>query len=133
MAGEQNRDRWRRYWDQTSPSYDKQMRFYERVLLGDSRSWVCGQAIGDTLEIAVGTGRNLPFYPAGVELTGIDFSPAMLEIARQRAAELRIEADLREGDTQALEFEDASFDTVVITLALCSIPDDHKAVAEARR
>src|SRR2546430_6785710 len=95
MAGEQNRDRWRRYWDQTSPSYDKQMRFYERVLLGDSRSWVCGQAIGDTLEVAVGTGLNLSFYPAGVELTGIDFSPAMLGIAQSRARHLGRVVDLQ--------------------------------------
>ena len=49
MAGDQqNGDRWRRYWDKTSASYDKQMRFYDR-LLADSRRWVCAQATGDTL------------------------------------------------------------------------------------
>ena len=77
VPGEQrNRDRWRRYWDKASVSYDRQMQFCDRVLLGDSRPWVCAQATGHSLEVAIGTGLNLAFYPAGVELTGIDFSPA---------------------------------------------------------
>ena len=62
MPGEQlNRDRWRRYWDKASVSYDRQMQFYDRVLLGDSRPWVCAQATGRTLEVAVGTGLSMPF------------------------------------------------------------------------
>ncbi len=59
--------------------------------------------------------------------------PARLEIAQARARELGREADLRVGDAQALEFGDRSFDTVVCTLALCTIPDDRAAVAEVRR
>src|SRR5262245_6763023 len=133
MAGEKDRDRWRRYWDKASPSYDKQMRFYERVLLGDSRSWVCAQATLDTLEVAVGTGLNLPFYPAGVELTGIDFSPAMLGIAQTRARQLGRTVDLREADAQALPFPDACFDTVVCTFSLCAIPGERRAVSEMTR
>ena len=105
----------------------------ERFLFGDGREWVCSQAEGEVLEIAVGTGRNLPFYPPGVRLTAIEFSPSMLAIARQRAQEQGFDVDLREGDAQALEFPDRSFDSVVCTLALCSIPDDRQAVAEARR
>ncbi len=133
MAGEQqNRDRWRRYWNKTSASYDKQMRLYDR-LLADSRPWVCAQATGDTLEVAVGTGLNLPFYPAGVELTGVDFSPAMLGIAQTRARQLGRVVDLREADAQALPFPDASFDTVVCTFSLCAIPDERRAVSEMTR
>lgn len=105
----------------------------ERLLFAGGREWVCSQAEGDVLEIAVGTGRNLPFYPRGVRLTGVDFSPAMLEIARSRAGEAGIDVELREGDAQALDFADASFDTVVCTLSLCSIPDDRRAVAEVKR
>src|SRR5689334_4467892 len=104
MAAERDRDRWRRYWDRASVSYDKQMRFWDRVLLADSRAWVCGQATRDTLEVAVGTGLNLPFYPAGVELTGIDHSPAMLGVAQTRARQLGRTVDLREADAQALPF-----------------------------
>jgi len=85
------------------------------------------------LEIGVGTGRNLEHYPQGIRLTGIDFSPQMIEIARRRAKQLGRQADLRVGDAQALDLPDESFDAVVCTLALCSIPDDRKAVSEARR
>jgi len=134
VPGEQrNRDRWRRYWDKASVSYDRQMQFCDRVLLGDSRPWVCAQATGHSLEVAIGTGLNLPFYPAGVELTGIDFSPAMLGIAQTRARQLGRTIDLQEADAQALPFPDASFDTVVCTFALCSIPDERRAVGEMIR
>src|SRR5947209_4749556 len=109
------------------------MRLFDWALFGGGREWVCSQVEGEVLEIAVGTGRNLGHYPTGVRLTGIEFSPAMLEIARGRANALGREIDLRVGDAQALEFPDASFDTVVCTLALCTIPDDRAAVAEVNR
>ncbi len=79
------------------------------------------------------TTDNFPFYPQGVRLSGIDLSPAMLEIARKRAEELGVDADLGEGDAQQLPFADASFDTVVCTLSLCTIPDDRRAIAEMKR
>src|SRR5437763_7471873 len=109
------------------------MRFFDWALFSGGREWVCSQAQGEVLEIAVGTGRNLRHYPSGVRLTGIEFSPAMLEIARGQGNALGREIDLRVGDAQALEFPDASFDTVVCTLALCTIPDDRAAVAEVKR
>ncbi len=133
MAASPETARVRRLWERVAPRYDRGMESVERLLLAGGRQWVCGQAKGDVLEVAVGTGRNLPFYPAGVRLTAIDLSPGMLELARRRAAALGLRADLREGDAQRLDFPDASFDTVVFTLALCSIPDDGRAVAEARR
>jgi ubiquinone/menaquinone biosynthesis C-methylase UbiE len=127
------RERWRRHWDKHSASYDKQMRFFDRTLFGDSREWACTRARGNTLEVAIGTGLNLPFYPQAVRLTGIDLSPAMLSIARDRARNLGRAVDLREADAHALPFPDASFDTVVCTFALCAIPDEHLAVAEMKR
>ena len=111
-------------------SYDRQMQFYDRVLLGDSRPWVCAQATWHSLEVAIGTGLNLPFYPAGVKLTGMDFSPAMLGAAQTRARQLGRTVDLRQADAHALPFPDASFDTVVCTFALCAIPDERRAVSE---
>lgn len=132
-AGAENRDRWRRYWDKESASYDKQMQFFVRLLAPDSRAWVCGQAIGDTLEVAIGTGLNLPHYAADVRLTGVDFSPAMLDLARRRAAELGRPVALREADAGALPFSAASFDAVVCTFGLCAIPDDSRAVSEMKR
>jgi ubiquinone/menaquinone biosynthesis C-methylase UbiE len=126
-------ERVREIQDKHAGGYDRQMRFFDRVLFAGGREWACSHAQGDVLEIAVGTGRNLAFYPPGVKLTAIEFSPEMLAIARKRAEEIASQVDLREGDAQALEFEDGSFDTVVLTLALCTIPDDRKAVTEVRR
>jgi ubiquinone/menaquinone biosynthesis C-methylase UbiE len=119
--------------DKHADGYDRQMNFFDRVLFGGGREWACSHAEGDVLEIAVGSGRNLPFYPPSVKLTAIEFSPQMLALARKRADALGREFDLREGDAQDLEFDDRSFDTVIITLALCTIPDDRKAAREAYR
>jgi ubiquinone/menaquinone biosynthesis C-methylase UbiE len=126
-------ERVRAKYEDTASRYDRQIGFFERVLFGEGRRWTCSQAAGEVLEIAVGTGRNLPFYDAGVRLTGIELSPAMLDIARARARGLGRDVDLRIGDAQALEFPDESFDTVVCTLSLCTIPDDRAAVAEVKR
>ena len=126
-------ERLKRKWQKEAPTYDRRMGFFERVLFRDGREWVCSRASGEVLEVAVGTGRNFPFYPGGVQLTGIDLSPAMLEIARKKADELSLDADLRESDAQELPFSDASFDTVVCTLSLCNIPDDRRAIAEMKR
>jgi SAM-dependent methyltransferase len=95
--------------------------------------WLCGQAEGETLEIGIGRGRTLPFYPPGLRLTGIDLSGAALEAARRRAADLGVNATLRQGDATALPYPDDHFDTVVFSFVLCTIPDDRGAVAEAVR
>jgi ubiquinone/menaquinone biosynthesis C-methylase UbiE len=113
--------------------YDRQLDRIERFMFAEGRRWVCSQARADVLEIAVGTGRNLSLYPAGTRLTAIDLSPAMLALARERATAAGLDVDLRLGDAEALAFDDASFDTVVCTLALCTIPRPERAVAEARR
>jgi ubiquinone/menaquinone biosynthesis C-methylase UbiE len=123
----------RRIQDKTAPRYDRQIGFFERILFRGGREWVCSQAAGDTLEIAYGTARNLPYYPPEVRLTGIELSPEMAAIGRERQAHTGREADLRVGDAQALEFEDASFDTVVSTLTMCTIPDPRQAAREAFR
>jgi ubiquinone/menaquinone biosynthesis C-methylase UbiE len=126
-------ERVRRLQDKAAPRYDRTMGRWEKVLFGGGREWVCSQASGDVLEIAIGTGRNLPHYASDVRLTAIELSPEMLSIARKRASDLGRDVDLREGNAEALDFPDASFDTVVCTFALCTIPDDRKAVAEAKR
>jgi ubiquinone/menaquinone biosynthesis C-methylase UbiE len=126
-------ERVRRLQDKMAPKYDRTMGRWEKVLFGGGREWVCSQARGDVLEIAVGTGRNLPYYPQDVRLTAVELSTEMLDIARKRAADVGREVDLRLGDAQLLDFPDDSFDTVVCTFALCTIPDERRAVAEAYR
>jgi ubiquinone/menaquinone biosynthesis C-methylase UbiE len=123
----------RRVWDEMAKRYDGSMKVVDKVWFGGGREWVCSRAEGDVLEIAIGTGLNLPLYPAGVRLTGVELSPNMLAVARQRAEELGRGIDLHEADAQALPFDDESFDTVVCTLSLCAIPDHAAAIAQMAR
>jgi SAM-dependent methyltransferase len=81
-------ERVRTFYDRSARQYDATIRLFERVLFGGGRAWVCSRARGDVLEIGIGTGRNLPYYPADVRLMGMDLSLAMLAIARHRADEL---------------------------------------------
>jgi ubiquinone/menaquinone biosynthesis C-methylase UbiE len=131
--GESPTARQRRVWDKHAPSYDRQIALFERILVGGGREWLGARAQGRTLEVAIGTGRNLPHYPADATITGIELSPAMLAIARRRAADLGRQADLREGDAEHLPFADASFDTAVCALSLCTIPNPAAAIGEMKR
>jgi ubiquinone/menaquinone biosynthesis C-methylase UbiE len=126
-------ERVRELQDKQAPRYDRQISFFERVLFGGGREWVCSQAQGKVLELAAGTARNLPHYPPSVELTAVELSPEMAAIGRDRANELGRDIDLRIGDVQELDFPDESFDTVTCTLGFCTIPDTTAAAKEAIR
>jgi ubiquinone/menaquinone biosynthesis C-methylase UbiE len=126
-------ERVRAIQDKQAPSYDRSMDIFERLLFRGAREWACGQLEGDVLEIAIGTGRNMALYPPGVRVTGVELSEEMLARARRRAQQLGVSADLHVGDAQDLKFADSSFDTVLITFALCTIPDERRALAEAFR
>ncbi len=104
MTREDSNERTRRLWDRYAPRYDRQIARSERLLFPGGRAWACSQASGDALEVAVGTGLNLPCYPAGITLTGIDLSPAMLAIARDRATMLGMAVNLREASADVLPF-----------------------------
>lgn len=120
-------------WNRVATLYDWATWPIEGAFLAPSRAWACGQASGRTLEVGIGTGANLPHYPAGVDLTGVDVSPPMLARARARADQVGVEIDLREADAESLPFDDASFDTVVCTLVLCSVGSVDRALAEMGR
>jgi ubiquinone/menaquinone biosynthesis C-methylase UbiE len=133
MTAETPTARQRRVWDKSAPSYDKQVAFVEKIWFGGGREWLGARIHGRVLEVAIGTGLNLPHYAPDATITGVELSPAMLAIARQRATDLGLDVDLREGDAEHLPFDDGSFDTVVCALALCTIPDPAAAIAEMRR
>lgn len=121
-------------WAKRAAKYDKSIAFWERRVFGPGhREWACAQAQGATLEVAVGTGINVPLYDPSIELTGIDLSSEMLEIARERIGDARPGVALHEADAQALPFPDDSFDSVVCTYSLCNIPDPYLAVGEMKR
>jgi ubiquinone/menaquinone biosynthesis C-methylase UbiE/predicted ester cyclase len=126
-------ERIRRIFDKQASKYDKSMSRFERLLFAGNREWVCERAEGEVLELAAGTARNLPFYPAGLKVTGVELSPEMAGLGSRRAEELGRDIDMRVGDAEALPFPDETFDTVVCTYGLCTIPDDAAAIREAKR
>jgi ubiquinone/menaquinone biosynthesis C-methylase UbiE len=100
----------------------------------DFRRKALAHARGRVLEIGGGTGFNLPHYSAHVdELVVTEPAPGMLERARRRAAELARPVTFVEASAESLPFDDASFDTVVSTLVLCSVADVDRALAEIHR
>jgi ubiquinone/menaquinone biosynthesis C-methylase UbiE len=105
----------------------------ERMLFSKLRREMLQGLSGKILDVGVGTGKNLPFYPNGVELTGIDISPRMLEKARKRADKLGIDADLRVMDVENLQFPDKTFDFIVVVFVFCSVTDPVKGLRELAR
>ena len=87
----------------------------------------------EVLEVGVGTGKNIAFFPDGVKVTGVDLTQGMLEQARNRAAILKRDATLLLGDAQSLEFPDATFDTVIATFVFCSVADPVQGLREVSR
>ncbi len=87
---------------------------------------------GKVLEVGIGTGRNLKFYPADCRVIGIDKSEGMLQRAQEKANGMK-NVTLYPMDAEHLEFPDSSFDYVVTTFVLCTIPDPVKALKEMRR
>jgi ubiquinone/menaquinone biosynthesis C-methylase UbiE len=133
MAGMDDRTRHARdEYDREAATYDRSA-WLDRFLIGDSRALLCGQATGRTLEVAIGTGLNLEHYPPDIQLTGVDLSAGMLAVAAKRANVSGVGVTLVHADAQKLPFRDASFDTVVCTLALCAVPDQATVIAEMHR
>jgi ubiquinone/menaquinone biosynthesis C-methylase UbiE len=90
-------------------------------------------APGKVLEVGVGTGKNMPYYPPGTEVCAIDLSDRMLRQAKKRATRERIAVDLRVMDVQQLAFPDDSFDTAIGTFVFCSVPDAVAGLRELAR
>jgi ubiquinone/menaquinone biosynthesis C-methylase UbiE len=123
----------RNRYQRLSPFYDLMEILPERSYISwreELWSLVKGPEI---LEVGIGTGKNIALYPEGVRVTGIDLTPGMLARARNRAAILNRDINLLLGDSQSLEFPDASFDTVVATFVFCSVADPVQGLREVSR
>jgi ubiquinone/menaquinone biosynthesis C-methylase UbiE len=129
-----NREQIRAAYDNKAATYDRTAGRSEHLMLGDFRRRFGAELTGSTLEIAIGSGLNLPYYTSAVtRAVGIDLSHEMLEQARSRAAEVGRPIDLLQMDAQQLAFPDGRFDTVAISLSLCTVPDPAAALREMAR
>jgi ubiquinone/menaquinone biosynthesis C-methylase UbiE len=122
--------------------YNRQARWYDVAMapmeslafLGlRERLWSAVDGSRRVLEIGVGTGRNLDYYPETTRTVALDLSPEMLKLAARKARRRRRRVDLLLADTQHLPFKDGVFDTVLATLVFCSVPDPVRGLAEAGR
>jgi ubiquinone/menaquinone biosynthesis C-methylase UbiE len=106
----------------------------ERARFAVWRTKIRDRIIGErALEVGVGTGKNLSYYPQNVKVTAIDLSPRMLEKARKKASDLGLAVDFREMDVQHLTFPDHAFDTIFATFVFCSVPDPVLGLQELKR
>ena len=124
----------RKRYDRLAPFYDLLEAPVERFRFSSWRNRLTDRVIGkQALEVGVGTGKNLRYYPSNVKVTAIDVSPRMLDKSGKRAEALGIKVDLKLMDAQALKFPDDRFDTVFATFVFCSVPDPVLGLKELRR
>jgi ubiquinone/menaquinone biosynthesis C-methylase UbiE len=127
-------DRIRRIYAERAATYDRSLGVVERLVIDPFRRRYGSLLSGETLDVGIGTGLNLPYYsPAITRAVGVDLSPEMLRQTESRAAALGVPIALVTADAEALPFPDATFDTVGISLALCTIPDPASALRELAR
>ena len=98
------------------------------------REQLVADARGRVLEIGVGFGLNLPFYPREIEiLLGLDPSRELLAVAKRHASWVHFPVELSEGRAEDIPLEDRAVDHVVMSWTLCSVADPVRALAEVRR
>jgi|Deesub1362B_J571_1020462.scaffolds.fasta_scaffold10277_2 ubiquinone/menaquinone biosynthesis C-methylase UbiE len=108
----------------------------EKPMEGFSARWreeITAEVYGKVLEVGVGTGRNIPYYPPDVEIVAIDFSPKMLEKAIAKYGDSYKNVTFLEMDVQNLDFPDNTFDCVLTSCVFCSVPFPVQGLKEIRR
>jgi ubiquinone/menaquinone biosynthesis C-methylase UbiE len=117
-----------------SAVYDSCMKGTDDAGLREMRRELLSQARGSVLEIGAGTGLNLDLYPEAVEsLTLTEPDPHMTKQLRKKLAESNRQVEVIEAPAEKLPFDDDTFDTAVVTLVLCTVPDQAAALKEIRR
>ena len=121
-------------YDEIADQYEKKVWFDQHILgVARLKKNLLSKASGKILEVACGTGSNLPFFPAGSDITAIDLSPNMLDVARANAVKHNLTINFSVMDAEHLEFPNGTFDTVVSTLSTCTFPNPVKALQEIKR
>lgn len=121
-------------YDRLARVYDLMEALIERFNFRRWREQLWSRVRGEhILEVGVGTGKNMPFYPPEAQVTAVDLSKKMLAQARKQAQQLGLEVDLRTMDVQHLDFPDDSLDAAVATFVFCSVPDPVLGLKELAR
>ena len=121
-------------YDELAADYEKKTWFDQHILgVARQRKRLMSKAHGKILDVACGTGLNFPFFPITGEITAIDLSSQMVELAQQKAKKLHLNVQAKVMDAQKIEFPDGSFDTVTSTLSTCTFPDPVQALQEMKR
>jgi phosphatidylethanolamine/phosphatidyl-N-methylethanolamine N-methyltransferase len=124
----------RKRYDRLAPFYDLLEKPLEGLQFAQWRARLAERVNGKrVLEVGVGTGKNMRYYPRGAQVTAIDISPRMLTRARRKVEASKVEVDLAEMDVQNLALPDHSFDTVLATFVFCSVPDPVRGLRELLR
>lgn len=119
-------------YDRISLLYD----WMDKMIKDEWRNSLLANVRGDILEVGIGTGINLKYYPKDINsLTGVDFSEGMLNLARKKKKKLQVDfkVNLMNADIQVLPFPDNTFDSIVSTCVFCSVPDPVKGLKELKR
>jgi phosphatidylethanolamine/phosphatidyl-N-methylethanolamine N-methyltransferase len=121
-------------YDRLAPYFDGLEAMMEGLFFRSWRKKLWESAEGPhILEVGVGTGKNFDYYPAGVRITAIDFSPKMLEQARNKKHRKQVDVELELMDVQSLHYASNSFDTVIGSFVFCSVPAPMKGLKELHR
>ena len=124
----------RRRYDRIARIYDTGEALMElRARAWRRAAWAAVAGAHDILEVGVGTGKSIPFYPPAARVTALDISPRMLDRARQRARRAGRSVALDLADAQAMPYAAGAFDAVVSIFVFCSVPDPIQALAEVKR
>ena len=121
-------------WDRAAASFDLMAGYGpEKRWAPAKRSFFSRMTSERILFLAVGTGLDIQFFPAGRSIVGIDISPRMLEVAKPRVEAYPGSLETRVMDVHEMEFEAGSFDQVFTSCTFCSVPDPVKGLQALKR
>lgn len=121
-------------WNRNAGMYDLMSMPMEHMMgFGKARAKLFEGLTGKILELGVGTGRNIPYYPEGARVVAIDISKKMISKAEDKAKKLSKVVSFEVADVEELPFDDKSFDVVVATGVFCCVPDQVRGFKEAKR
>lgn len=128
-----NTEKIKNRYNRASVIYDILESPMEMMALKKWRNDIMKDLKGKVLEVGVGTGKNINYYPENVDISAIDFSEKMLKKAKLKADALNKKVEFHNMDAENMDFEDNTFDVVFTTCVFCSVPDPIQGLKEIKR